>query len=178
MSEQDWGELQKIAHFLEYFHDATLANETRFATIDLILPTMDFLLEKFEEAKRMYADDQYMGPCCNAGWAKLDKYYSLTDKSPVYIAALVLCPQWKWSYFEDNWPAEWISAAKEVVQTLWEQDYKPTETPIPIPSTQEDPKLKNAFLKWRAEKKGIPIQGDEYIQYLRTPTVDITDTDA
>jgi hypothetical protein len=66
-----------------YFQDATLANESQFSTIDLILPTMDFLLEKFEYAKQEYKDDIYMGPCCNAGWAKLDKYYGLTDRSPV-----------------------------------------------------------------------------------------------
>ena len=53
---------------------------------------MDFLLERFENAKIEYADDPFMGPCCNAGWAKLDKYYSLTERSPGYIASMVLVP--------------------------------------------------------------------------------------
>jgi hypothetical protein len=68
---------------------------------------MDFLLEQFETAKETYANDPFMSPCCNSGWAKLDKYYTLTERSPVYIAALVLSPQWKWDYIDNNWPKEW-----------------------------------------------------------------------
>jgi hypothetical protein len=53
---------------------------------------MDFLLEQFETAKETYVSDPFMSPCYDSGWAKLDKYYSLTERSPVYIAALVLSP--------------------------------------------------------------------------------------
>jgi hypothetical protein len=76
-----------------FFYDATVATEGHTATIDKVLPTIDFLLEQFETAKETYANDLFMGPCCNSGWAKLNKYYSLTERSPVYIAALVLSPQ-------------------------------------------------------------------------------------
>jgi hypothetical protein len=76
-----------------FFYNATVATEGRTATIDRVLPTIDFLLEQFESAKETYANDPFIGPCCNSGWAKLDKYYSLTERSPVYITALVLSPQ-------------------------------------------------------------------------------------
>jgi hypothetical protein len=49
----------------------------------------------FEYARDKYKSDPYMSPCCNAGWAKMDKYYSLTDNSPAYVAALVLSLQYK-----------------------------------------------------------------------------------
>lgn len=116
LSTEDWRNLQKIEDFLLFFHAATLSTESRGATIERVLPTMDFLLEQFEQGKTLYADDPFMGPCCNSGWAKLDKYYSLTDRSPVYITALVLCPQNKWQYMDDNWPIEWIIDAKTKVQ--------------------------------------------------------------
>jgi hypothetical protein len=74
LSDDDWSQLQKIHAFLKSFHEATLATEGRTASIEKVLPTMDFLLERFENAKIEYADDPFMGPCCNAGWAKLDKY--------------------------------------------------------------------------------------------------------
>ena len=112
LSANEWKDLKKLQGFLLFFHDATLSTESRGATIDRVLPTMDFLLEQFEEDKTQYKDDMFMGPCCNSGWAKLEKYYSLTDRSPVYIAALVLCPQWKWEYIDGNWPAEWVPKAK------------------------------------------------------------------
>lgn len=77
---------------------------------------MDFLLKQFEDSKKKYQDDIFIGPCCNSGWKKLNKYYSLTERSPVYIAALVLCPQWKWEYIDNNWPAHWIPLAKAQMQ--------------------------------------------------------------
>ena len=60
---------------------------------------MDFLLEYFETAATAYTHDEYMAPCIKTGWAKLDQYYSKTEHSPAYTAALVLNPQWKWDYF-------------------------------------------------------------------------------
>ena len=90
---EDWKHLQQIQEFLQSFHDATLSTESRDATIERVLPTMDFLLDQFEQGKLLYSEDPFMSPCYNSGWAKLDKYYGLTERSPVYIAALVLCPQ-------------------------------------------------------------------------------------
>ena len=133
---------------------------------------MDFLLERFENAKIEYADDPFMGPCCNAGWAKLDKYYSLTERSPAYIASMVLVPWQKWSYFEDNWPAEWVSDARTTVQRLWEQDYKSTATLIPEPELQEP---QTELQRWQASKRRRAPVIDEYSRYcsaLRTPEGD------
>jgi hypothetical protein len=39
-----------------------------------------------------YAKDTFLRLCANAGWKKLDEYYKLTERTPAYIAALVLCP--------------------------------------------------------------------------------------
>ena len=39
----------------------------------------------------------------NNAWKKLNKYYTLTDKSPVYVLTFVLNPQHKWKYFEKTW---------------------------------------------------------------------------
>ena len=95
----DWEDLTHVQSFLRYFFDATKATEGRTATIERILPAMDFLLEKFEDGKALYKENPFIGPCINSGWEKLDKYYNLTDRSPVYIAAMVLCPAIKWGYF-------------------------------------------------------------------------------
>lgn len=65
LSEKDWQDLQKLHDFLLFFHDATAATEGHAATIERVLPTMDFLLEQFETAKETYAGDPFMGPCCN-----------------------------------------------------------------------------------------------------------------
>jgi hypothetical protein len=102
LSKADWDNLQKIRDFLQCFKDATLSTEGRAATLEKLLPTMDFLLEQFEEGKTRYANDRYMLPCCNSGLSKLQKYYKFTDQSLVYIAAIVLCPASKWEYFKQT----------------------------------------------------------------------------
>ena len=39
----------------------------------------------------------------NLAWQKLDEYYSKTDQSPVYVAAVVLHPGLKWTWLEKAW---------------------------------------------------------------------------
>jgi hypothetical protein len=95
----DWEDLTHVQLFLRYFFDATKATEGRTVIIERILPAMDFLLEKFEDGKALYKENPFIGPCINSGWEKLDKYYNLTNRSPVYITAMVLCPVIKWGYF-------------------------------------------------------------------------------
>ena len=124
VSQDDWCNLSNMALILKNFADATLATEGHASSIDLTLQSMDFLLYKFEQAKAKYELDPFLGPCCNAGWKKLDKYYSMTDRTPAYSAALVLCPHLKWIYFEREWPAAWVTVAKEQVEALWLKDYK------------------------------------------------------
>jgi hypothetical protein len=83
----------KVQDFLLFFYDATLVTEGSSATIDKVLPTMDFLLEQFETAKCTYVNDPFMSPCCNSGWAKLNKYYSLITSLRLSLALydIILC---------------------------------------------------------------------------------------
>lgn len=138
LSRSDWANLEKLQSFLLFFHDATVFTESRGATIDRILPTMDSLLEQFEEGKERFADDLYLGPCCNSWWQKLEKYYNLTDRSPVYIAAL----QYKWEYMETNW----IIPAKLKVQELWQTEYQSTAVTIPTPTSTSIVPPTNSFI--------------------------------
>jgi len=167
--EKDWDDLAKLQSFLLYFYDATLSTESRRATIDRVLPTMDFLLKQFEAGKILYKDDKYMSPCCNSGWEKLEKYYSLTDRSPVYIAALVLCPQSKWDYINDNWPIECVPDVKQKMLNFWLSSYKSTATEVLIPALK-DSKPTNTFQQWQ-QKKEKRVDIDEYQRYILSPVL-------
>jgi hAT family C-terminal dimerisation region len=176
LSEKDWQDLQKMQDFLLFFHDATLATEGRSATIDRVLPTMDFLLEQFETAKCTYINDPFMSPCCNSGWAKLDKYYSLTERSPVYIAALVLSPQWKWDYIDSNWPKEWHEPCRKQMLDFWLEEYKSTAISAPTQSSESASRAKNSFQEWAEKKKASSLEQDEYTKYLLAPVLpEVTD---
>ena len=61
-------------------------------TIEKVLLTMDFLLAKYEKAMRDFKDNAFILPCLKTSWEKLDKYYCLSDLTPVYVAAIVSTP--------------------------------------------------------------------------------------
>ena len=56
---------------------------------------MDYLLGLFKEAKEQYKDNSFIVSRVNSTWSKLDKYYTKTSESPVYITTLVLDPSIK-----------------------------------------------------------------------------------
>ncbi|RKK08163.1 hypothetical protein BFJ65_g16824 [Fusarium oxysporum f. sp. cepae] len=109
-----------------------------------------------------------MAPMYNSGWAKLDKYYRLTDESPAYVAAIVLHPSHKWHYIQENWKKEWVESSKKLMETLW-NDYKPVESPLPlceVPSTTT-----NEFLNWRNKHLQPSLVTDEYERYCNSERV-------
>ncbi|CEJ92863.1 Putative Transposase-like protein [[Torrubiella] hemipterigena] len=145
LSAEDWATVEKIMSFLEKLKMTTKALESSFATLDNVLLAMDFVLAQFEVGKETFANDPIMAPMYNSGWAKLDKYYRLTDESPAYVAAIVLHPSHKWHYIHENWKREWVTPSKKLVATLWD-DYKPIASP---PLTEPQSNTTNEFLRWR-----------------------------
>lgn len=163
LSRTDWNNLRDICAFLEDFHEVTKATEGQAATLERLLPSMDYLLKKLEAGKIEYAADSFMIQGTNSSWAKLDKYYGLTERSPVYTTAMVLIPSQKWTYFEDNWPANWVVEAKKHVREFWEGQYRSTEVVLP----NIEPQLKTGFAKSRADKtRQVPV-ADEYVRYFQ-----------
>jgi hypothetical protein len=80
----------------------------------------------------------------NAAWQELDSYYTRTDETSIYRAAVFLHPRLKWRRFEKQWATkpEWIEAARKSVGGLWEQ-YKhtaanSTDVTVATPLLDED----------------------------------------
>jgi len=181
LTDEDWDNLEKLKKFLEYYIDATQATEGRFATLDLILPTMDFLLEQLEAGREdpQYTRDQFIYPCIDAGWNKLEKYYNLTGRSCAFTAAVVCCPQFKWQYFTEaaEWPEDWVEITRKEVSEYWKKEYRNItipELPPNIPETEDGPrKRENSFRKWQKQKRVTPAIQDEYEQYINSPLLDV-----
>ncbi|KAF5705165.1 ribonuclease H [Fusarium mundagurra] len=168
LSSEDWAILEKIKSFLEKLKMTTKALESSFATLDNVLLAMDFVLAQFEAGKEANVDDPVMAPMYNSGWAKMDKYYRLTDESPAYVAAIVLHPSHKWHYIQENWKKEWVESSKELLETLW-NEYKPVESPLPlceVPSATT-----NEFLNWRNKHLQPSLITDEYERYCKSERV-------
>ncbi|TKA60547.1 hypothetical protein B0A49_13096 [Cryomyces minteri] len=114
--------------------------EGRAGAIWEVLPVMESLLKHLEDTKRRYADlaasedSAFLRVNSNLGWKHLNKYYTLTDETPVYLSAVVLHPAYKWRWIERKWRnrPEWVIAGKVAVEKLWQQDYRNllVETPL------------------------------------------------
>ncbi|KAF6513165.1 hypothetical protein HZS61_007895 [Fusarium oxysporum f. sp. conglutinans] len=73
--------------------------------------------------------DPHMVHCIDMGWFVLNKYYNLSDQTPVYAAALLLDPSKRRKYIERNWQESWHAPAIAAAQQIWLDEYN--AAPIP-----------------------------------------------
>lgn len=171
LSDAEWATLDKIRGFLGPFKDATMATQGQTATLEHVLPSMDFLLQHFEDGKTnaVQQDDTLMVACIETGWAKLIRYYNLTDRSAVYVAAIVLNPRWKFEYFTGTWASAWIDEAKHKVRALWEDAYQSTGISRETVSTAIGALPQSAYQAWISTKMAPVNHADEFSRYLSEP---------
>ncbi|OAV87042.1 hypothetical protein PTTG_06262 [Puccinia triticina 1-1 BBBD Race 1] len=66
---------------------------------------------------------------CRAGICLTNKYYLLTDCSPIYRIAMVLHPSFKDEYFKlAKWPWSWINEALALTREMFDKWYKPRKS--------------------------------------------------
>jgi hypothetical protein len=65
LAPEEWAKLEHIHEVLQAFQEATLATEGRQATLERVLPTMDYLLDYLEQQKIKYIGDAFMTPMIN-----------------------------------------------------------------------------------------------------------------
>jgi hAT family C-terminal dimerisation region/BED zinc finger len=172
LTDMEWATVRVIKDFLEKLAMSTKACESSESTLDLVLPCTDYILQIFEKHKNDYKDDPTFASMFNSGWKKMNKYYELSDKSPAYVAAIILHPSRKWRWIEKHWKPEWIPSAKQKMKTFWETKYKPDEASMTSLATATALPMKppNEFLQWLDEEDDITI-GDEYTRYCALPQV-------
>lgn len=150
LTTDDWSYLEEYREILTPLQVATDTLQGHaggnFGAIWLVLPTIESLLDILEEKKLKcqaeinsqvalsqlepsYDDKNkfwsHLATSVNRGWIKLDDYYTRLDDTPVYVAAMVLHPFFKWDYCETHWSSKsdkgsWTEAAKKSVDRLWQ----------------------------------------------------------
>ena len=125
LTETDWDDLREMLTLLEPFKIVTMLGQergTRYGSVATVLWGMDILLDLLEKAKTLARpNDSGFKKAINLSWKLLDKYYQLTDKSPVHIVSLLLDPRMKFQYFERQWPQVWLEDAKAKVRRFYNQ---------------------------------------------------------
>ena len=86
LTTTDWSTLQLYLDFLIPLKDSILATEGYNDGLDKVICSMDDLLSHLEQGRETYAKNKIMLSQIEAAWSVLDKYYTLTDETPVYVA--------------------------------------------------------------------------------------------
>lgn len=152
-----------------------------------VLYAMDFLLTKLESVKddidEMDEDDESaLPPYYTAGvlaaWLKINKYYKLTDESPIYRMAIALHPAYKFDYFRQKWwkRDDWIKAAEKDLSAYYSKivravDDEEASNPSPASSPIED-----EFDAWghttdrprRGKKRKVETEWEAWIKHPPT----------
>ncbi|PNP85338.1 hypothetical protein FNYG_01328 [Fusarium nygamai] len=142
LSDADWDALSWFRDILRMFDSCLLrlegdcqlrvrkgGVEAQYGIIWQVAVAFEFLLSTLEKAKTEAthrAEPSYYSSCVNSAWAKLNKYYTKLDETPIYYAATVLHPGIQWSFLTKAYgeKEEWLFAARQLIQKLWEEDYR------------------------------------------------------
>ena len=142
---EEWKILTELRPILQHFLRATTRlSQRRIPLLYQVIPVIDILTEKVEEASENSSLMPVVQTAALKGLAILNKYYSKTDESimyritmskchpisqisPLIILTLVLNPKYKLTYFRaKKWPQDWIDAALTVLRDHWTTYYKPS----------------------------------------------------
>src|SRR6478735_10351961 len=142
LTDADWEALNWFSNILAMFNSCLLrlegdcqvrlrkgGAEAQYGMVWQVAIAYEFLLSTLERAKTESADrpeSSYLFACINSAWAKLNKYYTKLDETPIYYAATVLHPGIQWSFLTKAYgeKEEWLFAARQLIQKLWEEDYR------------------------------------------------------
>jgi len=130
LSPEDWegvGEVVKVLKPLLYY---TKLAEQRDIGLQDWVPIIDTITVHFSGASQRFLEMADEGPvyewlhiCCEKALSKLDQYFKIAHKSPVYYTAMVMDPCLKYAWFEQRWTTpstrDRMLDVETAVRTLW-----------------------------------------------------------
>ena len=179
IERHEWKLLEKIKEILTEFVIATKATEGQADRLTKVLSSIDFLLDQYKQALQENQTNRVLSSMIRIGWEKLDKYFSATDRAPVYLAAVVLNPKFKWRYFENKWEAAWVVTAKNRLRNHWlgylELTHQGGDRVEERVGPEEcDRKANNIFEQWMNIAPAGGEGGDEYNRYCGNAEPEVT----
>ena len=120
---------------------------------------MDYLVQHYKEQKEkcVLSNHPQLEARILASWFKFDKYYKLTDDTPVYAAAVLLHPAYRKAYFDTHWAhqRQYIEPTIQAARRLWQKHFKPRiEGSTQTPQSSEIGHTENPFQRFKANAAG------------------------
>jgi hypothetical protein len=100
LDRDDWQELEDIKEILQPLKDCTMNTQGINATLDISFVNIEFLIHHFTSMREKYINNLQITVRITVAWFKFDKYYSLTENTPVFTAAVLLYPELQQAYLE------------------------------------------------------------------------------
>jgi hypothetical protein len=124
---QDFAVAASLVRVLRPMYDITLqCSMMEVVTISQIFEWVNVLQETLEREVDTTAEN-YVPAMRNAavsGLKMIKKYYTLTDKAPIYRMAVVLHPSMRKGWLiDDGWEPDWITAALLLTQKYYDDYY-------------------------------------------------------
>ncbi|KAA1112329.1 hypothetical protein PGTUg99_016457 [Puccinia graminis f. sp. tritici] len=137
-----------LAIVLQPFYEITLQIST--AGSPQLSHSVVFIDQVTEHLSTIISEKKYpaaLRNACRAGLQITNKYYTLTDCSPLYRIAMILHPSFKDEYFKiAGWSAEWIKVAIDLTREMWVTHYKPQVKETASANTVAKPKVSSLNL--------------------------------
>lgn len=114
-----------------------------------------------------FASDREFCARIQNGWDIFDKYYSKSDESPLYAAALILHPARRIKYIQANWRKSWQKPALLKVKKLWEEYRQNAPNYMVVQSYERNTQDLDDFDRIAQDlgKFARPASQDEYEDY-------------
>ena len=180
LSNDDWHELKQLLHLLLPLKEASLAiqsngKDCHHGNLYENLVSIDYLMTKLEESKmeHQYQPNSHFKACINLGWKKLNKYYTLSDDTPAYRAAIILHPSYKMRWLKEKWQKEhprWIGAARDAVEEMYNQYKRLYSDELATVAQARPTKELSDFERYNTIDDDL-YTADELEQYLNEPRV-------
>ncbi|OBS16901.1 hypothetical protein FPOA_12540 [Fusarium poae] len=172
-------------------HDAKSVKSHRQtnSTNPITCPLPFGLLSHFEKAKIHYSTPEFhdsrMLHSIEMGWFVLNKYYTMSEEAPVYVAALLLDPRCRKAYLDKNWKSAWINPAIAGVRQVWEEEYNinnsvndidgdivttPEDTPV---APGKPPSQLQLLLQEMEVETAVSTDSDNLEAFINAPAIKI-----
>ena len=177
LTSDDWHELTAIYSLLAPLKETSLflqssGKDCRHGNLFESLQAIDFLLSKLEALKKehQYLPNSHFKASINLGWKKLNKYYTLSDDTAAYRAAIALHPSFKMQWFEEHWGDEhpnWIPEAKVKIKELFQEYKRRHSDEVAATAIDEITGKELSEFERYNRLKSSAFDGDELERYLR-----------
>lgn len=169
LSDLDWQDLSELSIMLAPFEKVvciTQVNNQGQGSIVSVLLSMDMLLSRLESIKsKSTVTSSEFYSTVDSAWSKLNKYYTLTDRSTIYVISIILHSCMKMKYFQQHWSDHptWIIDARQQMETYY------AEYGRAVPVISVEPRSQSEMDDWYFGPMN-PSE-TELDEYLATPVI-------